>query len=109
MHLKTTAFFILVCLHFSEIVHCFQFPCKNGGHCIEEANGYSCNCTSSNGYTGENCESGMSAYSTWISKRADAKYMLLRGHLKIASNIEIYMANIDNNNNIIIDSFEAQF
>ncbi|RDD39578.1 Tolloid-like protein 1 [Trichoplax sp. H2] len=34
---------------------CFSSPCKNGGSCQNEADGYSCSCT--NGYIGRNCQS----------------------------------------------------
>ena len=36
---------------------CTEENCKNGGQCIDEVGGYSCNCTK--GYTGVNCEAGM--------------------------------------------------
>ena len=39
--------------HFSEY-ECQNTPCKNGGTCTEDSNGYSCQCTT--GYGGPNCE-----------------------------------------------------
>ena len=39
--------------HFRES-ECENTPCKNGGTCTEDSNGYSCQCTTN--YTGPNCE-----------------------------------------------------
>ena len=39
---------------FSEINECASAPCQNGASCIDEVNGYSCECKE--GYEGDNCE-----------------------------------------------------
>lgn len=38
-----------------NINECSSMPCKNGGSCKDDVNGYSCTC--SPGYTGQQCES----------------------------------------------------
>ena len=41
---------------FVDIDECATIPCQNGGSCIDQINGYSCNCD--DGYNGTNCENG---------------------------------------------------
>ena len=36
---------------------CRSFPCQHGGTCIDGVNRYTCKCAA--GYTGTNCETGM--------------------------------------------------
>ena len=45
-------------LHFVDIDDCRSNSCKNDGTCIDGVNDYTCNCAT--GYTGDNCETGMS-------------------------------------------------
>ena len=45
-------------LHFVDIDDCRSNSCKNDGTCIDGVNDYTCKCAS--GYTGDNCETGMS-------------------------------------------------
>ena len=39
---------------FSDIDECASHPCQNGGTCVDEVNGYTCNCDP--GWTGLHCE-----------------------------------------------------
>ncbi len=39
---------------FSDIDECRSQPCRNGGECFDEVDGYTCICVT--GYTGTNCE-----------------------------------------------------
>ena len=38
---------------FTEIDECEALPCQNGGTCVEEVEGYTCQCTDQ--FFGENC------------------------------------------------------
>ena len=40
----------------SDIDECEQSPCRNGGKCTDQVNGYICTCNK--GYKGVNCETG---------------------------------------------------
>ena len=41
---------------FSDINECSSNPCLNGGACVDQVNGYVCNCLA--GYTGVICQNG---------------------------------------------------
>jgi len=43
----------------TEIKECKSNPCKNGATCVDELNGYICDC-GSNKYSGVHCEQGLS-------------------------------------------------
>ena len=51
---------------FTEIKECRSNPCKNGATCVDELNGYKCDCAT--GYIGLHCERG----SGETSKRCDS-------------------------------------
>ena len=42
----------------SDINDCDPVPCQNGGTCTDQLNGYTCTCVV--GYTGDNCQTGLS-------------------------------------------------
>ena len=42
----------------SDVDECASGPCMNGGNCLDGVNSYTCKCI--NGFTGSNCETGMS-------------------------------------------------
>ena len=42
----------------TDIDDCFNVSCANGGTCIDEVEGYTCECAA--GWNGTNCESGTS-------------------------------------------------
>ena len=47
------------CVHYVvDVDECVSSPCQNGGNCTDGVNGYTCFCAK--GYTGNNCETGMS-------------------------------------------------
>ena len=52
-HFKWTLFFLL-----TEINECLSSPCMNDATCTDNVNSYTCTCA--DGYTGTNCETGMS-------------------------------------------------
>ena len=41
----------------TEIDECFSNPCLNGGRCVDEVNGYSCECM--NGFNGKDCKTNI--------------------------------------------------
>ena len=41
---------------FVDIDECASSPCQNSGNCMDQINGYTCNCF--HGYDGSNCENG---------------------------------------------------
>ena len=45
-------------VHFTDIDDCKNNSCKNDGTCVDGVNDYTCKCAT--GYTGDNCETGMS-------------------------------------------------
>ena len=45
--------------HCLDTDDCAPMPCRNGGSCTEQVNGYACNCV--DGYEGTNCETGNNA------------------------------------------------
>ncbi len=47
------------CVVWAEIDYCESEPCINDGECMDTGTGYTCVCPE--GYTGTNCETGMSA------------------------------------------------
>jgi len=42
----------------SDINECAPVPCQNGGTCVDLVGSYRCDCKT--GYSGTNCETGMS-------------------------------------------------
>jgi hypothetical protein len=42
---------------FSDVNDCASSPCKNGGSCEDQLNGYKCLCV--DGYEGHDCQVGM--------------------------------------------------
>ena len=44
------------CLNLPDIDECASSPCRNGGTCTDEVNGYSCACTAA--WTGPACNTG---------------------------------------------------
>ena len=53
---------------FSEINECASSPCLHNGECLDEVNGYRCNCAGT-GYTGTNCQQGTHSFT--IFKRCE--------------------------------------
>lgn len=52
--LERTIFYVVTSLSLKEdIIKCDNFPCMNGGQCLDITNGYHCTCPK--GFTGENC------------------------------------------------------
>ena len=47
---------MLVCSPVSDIDECASNPCVNDATCVDNVNGYTCNCAA--GYTGTHCEQG---------------------------------------------------
>ena len=47
-------------LNIADVNECAGNPCQNDGTCMDGVNEYSCSCAS--GYTGLNCESGITDY-----------------------------------------------
>lgn len=45
---------------FLDINECLSLPCQNGGTCNNEVNKYTCTCLG--GYSGTNCETGISIH-----------------------------------------------
>ena len=48
-----------ICLYLSDI-DCTTNPCKNGGHCVDQADGDTCDCAT--GFTGATCDKRESAF-----------------------------------------------
>jgi len=48
----------------TDIDECASNPCQDGGSCIDQINGYTCNC--SNSTTGVNCERGKAPYISFM-------------------------------------------
>ena len=46
---------VYICYLLADINECASNPCKNGGTCTDQINGFTCEC--SPGYTGTECES----------------------------------------------------
>ena len=42
---------------FADIDDCESNPCQNGATCVDGIDSYTCECA--NGYSGDNCETGM--------------------------------------------------
>ena len=71
---KTVSFFIasveafIFCLA-SDIDYCSNASCKNGASCVDGMKNYTCSCVV--GYTGDQCETGISGlsqrHSDWFS------------------------------------------
>ena len=49
--------YISCCFIVTDIDDCTEFACSNGGKCIDEWKGFSCNC-SGTGFEGKTCEIG---------------------------------------------------
>ena len=45
-----------MCTNFSDIDECASSPCQNGSQCVDDINGYTCQCLP--GWTGTSCETG---------------------------------------------------
>lgn len=54
-----------------EIDECFSNPCLNGGTCVDQVNGYVCNCRL--GYKGNNCQTDMSVPVSLDTQECTAK------------------------------------
>ena len=48
-------------LQITEIDECEANPCEHGGTCTDGVNSYTCECA--DGYTGVNCETGITIFS----------------------------------------------
>lgn len=54
--IEFTACFLPLAFPSLDIGECESSPCQNGGHCMDEINGYQCQCVP--GYTGLMCAAG---------------------------------------------------
>ena len=48
---------ILSLINFTDISHCLNHTCQNGGSCVDGINNFTCNCLK--GYTGSHCQTGV--------------------------------------------------
>ena len=48
----------------SDTDDCSGVDCQNGGTCVDDVNGYACNCAP--GYEGDHCETGKFSKNSWI-------------------------------------------
>ena len=55
---KSTA--LIINIIFPDVDECASVPCQNGGNCIDEINGFTCQC--SEGVTGFLCEISKGIY-----------------------------------------------
>ena len=65
----------------AEIGDCSKKPCQNGGVCVDQGDGYLCDCVL--GYTGDDCETGSSLFNFVLLKKSTRdtrELVFLRGH-----------------------------
>ena len=51
---------MLICSPVTDIDECASNPCVNDATCVDNVNGYTCNCAV--GYTGTHCEQGVNSF-----------------------------------------------
>lgn len=73
LHLLS-AIILLYRFTFLTVDECLSDPCLNGGNCVEEVNGYHCDC--SPGWVGTHCETSKSICLGVLYKHCNRKVVI---------------------------------
>lgn len=78
---------------FADIDECVSAPCQNGGTCVDQVNGYLCQCAP--GYTDLQCQTGKDMIKTSFETMQPFAFAADGGSMIITLNVSLSYVHLD--------------